>query len=85
MDGPLPRQMAWNLYYKQNHEFETLPCFVRIMKSCENYSKRKYDKINHLLLFSRWRINIMNTSKMAVEFLNNSDQKKRDEIAQKNL
>ena len=32
-------------FYKQNHEFETFLCQVRIVKSCEKQLKRKDDRI----------------------------------------
>ena len=35
-------KVSQNLYYKQNHDIETLPCQVRIGKSCEKQSKQTW-------------------------------------------
>ena len=35
--------MQHSVYYKQNHEFETLLCQVRIVKSCEIEKERWKD------------------------------------------
>ena len=44
--------MSQNLSMKSKHRFETLLCFVRIMKSCEKQSKQKDGWIYRLNLLS---------------------------------
>ena len=39
--GNLNCQVSQNIYQKQIHEFETLLCWVSIVKSCEKQSKQK--------------------------------------------
>jgi hypothetical protein len=44
-NGNLSWQVSQNLYYKQNHEFETLLCQIRIVESFEKQSKWKDDGV----------------------------------------
>ena len=41
--------MSQNLHYKQNHDIETLPCKVRIGKSCEKQSKQTWRALGFFL------------------------------------